>query len=184
MKTETYNENIDFFYKMQKDETEHQNRRMLWGLTTQALLFAGFSQLTEKAYHNPQMTRILVFILMVVGICVSISAVYSMVVGDLSFSRIFAASNVYEENKDDVKHWVMTAPKAVLESRLSFLSLYSFVPRVFCAAWLTMPFSFFLLKNGLEFKWYYVTTILFIFFLLLIILISHCFFECQKKKIK
>lgn len=188
MDMQIYNENLKFFYSMQKDETEHQSRRMLWGLSTQALLFAGLTQLfNNNSLDIPYISEVTVVVLGLLGICVSISSVYSMIVGDLSVSRIFLAADQYEAEKENIKvtkRWVMTAPKVVLNCWLKFLPLYSFIPKAFCAAWISIPISVILLNNGLFIKWYYLTIILFLFTLTLIIIFSHCFFECMRKKMK
>ena len=178
---------MKFFYQMQKDETEHQNRRMLWGLSAQALVFAGLTQLYNNSIYFPYISEVTIAVLGMVGICVSISSVYSMIVGDMSICRIFFEADKYNEIKDKnpiVRQWVMTAPGVVLNCWLNFLSLYSFIPKVFCAAWITIPSAIFLLNNGLTVKWYYLTIFLFAFTLTLIIILSHCFFECMRKKMK
>lgn len=185
MDIQIYNENMKFFYSMQKDETEHQNRRMLWGLTTQALLFAGLTQLFNNSLDIPYISEVTVVVLGLLGVCVSISSVYSMIVGDLSVSRIFFAADQYEAEKENIKvtkQWVMTAPKVVLNCWLKFLSLYSFIPKAFCAAWITIPVSVFLLKNGLIVRGYNLTVTLFAIILIIIIILSNCLFECLRKK--
>lgn len=39
------NENVGYLYNLQKNETEHQDHRLMWILTTQALIFTGLCSL-------------------------------------------------------------------------------------------------------------------------------------------
>lgn len=153
---------MKFFYAMQKDETEQQSRRMTWILLSQTIIFAGLSNLVdEKGFLWLQLKTVSVIVLILVGFSVAVSGAYSMVVGDLAISRIFGEKNKYGATKNMVtitSHWMMTVPSVVLNSSLNFLSLYTFVPKTFLSAWLTIAFSLFLIHKGTDVPLYYLVS--------------------------
>lgn len=138
------NKETDFRYRQQIDETNHQNHRMVWILAAQTLIFAAL----PLKYLNPdsakEITPCLLGIIVMVGCCISVSSVYSMMVGEFAIGYILDG---WQEHKKkgklkDLQHFVIAVPPPVLESKLSFLSLYSFAPKVFSAAWATILFVF------------------------------------------
>ena len=48
MRQKQINKNVDYLYNLQKDETVHQNHRVTWILSAQALLFTGLCALAHN----------------------------------------------------------------------------------------------------------------------------------------
>lgn len=148
-----YNSVADYYYKLQRDETSHQSNRMTWIIAAQALVFAGICTLAYSTTILPnnipidQFCNMLICILVIVGVLTSISAVYSIFNSYFTIGSILDEWNDYDSLKVDQKpnpiaHKVIAAPNAVLNSGFSWLTLSSFVPKVFASAWILLFLSF------------------------------------------
>lgn len=131
------NENVDYLYNNQVDETAHQNHRITWIIAAQTLLFTGFCSIIDDGSQN------IIALLISVGVCLSISGIYSMLVGELSLGIILEkwgdySSKSIRQKRRVIPHHVILAPPTVLKSKWQFLMLYKFMPNVFCAAWLML----------------------------------------------
>lgn len=142
------NENVDYLYDLQIKETEHQDHRLSWILAAQALIFTGLCTLLtiEKGADI-----IMITVIVVIGILLSISGVYSVIVGEASNSVVMGMWNEYDRQKchrikeKPIPHLVVLTPDFIMKSSTQFLLFCRFAPNVFCAAWITM--FLFQLKN-------------------------------------
>lgn len=137
---ENVNKNVDYLNEQLRHETNHQNNRMMWILTVQSILFAALTQL-DIIKENEKMCEVVLYIVFSAGVLLSISGIYSISVSELSVGRVLDTWDVYSKRHrkpSEIKHWVITAPTQVLNSRMRFLMFYSFAPLVMCAAWLVL----------------------------------------------
>lgn len=181
MNQEQINKNIDYLYGVQIDETNHQNHRMLWILAAQSLIFAALPLKDDSL--KPIVDNI-ACVLILVGCFVSVSAVYSMMVGELTFGNILDEGGEYRKGAylKDIQHCVIAVPNSVLKSKLKVLSLYSFAPRVFCTAWITMLFVFLHHVYRVEIFDFSIRLTALIFILILFAIMAICcMYSCYKK---
>ncbi len=130
------NRNVDYLYNLQIGETEHQHHRLSWILAAQSIIFVGLCTLLS-APHNTYVVQ-LIWLLAAIGVSLSISGIYSVLVGELSIGTVLERWDEYDsknkrEKCKEVPHQVILSPSSVMRSRLQFLLLYSFAPKVFCA---------------------------------------------------
>lgn len=83
MRQKQINKNVDYLYNLQKDETVHQNHRVTWILSAQALLFTGLCALA----HNT-LIDIIEPLIIAMGLLLAISAIYSMSISELSIGHV------------------------------------------------------------------------------------------------
>lgn len=180
MAVKEINDNVDYLYKLQKDETEHQNHRLMWTLTAQALIFAALCTLLPKEKFGSDYNFVIINLILV-GILISISGIYSMLISKTSIGVVYELWNEYDassrdEKKEQICHRVSLAPSHFLRSRLRWLMFYSFAPNVFCAAWLNIVLTHFL--HNVAFIYHlkrsaFCTVCTFIIVLLFLLIISH-----------
>lgn len=151
MKQEYVNPVVDYYYKLQKDETDHQNHRVMWILTAQALIFTGLCTLAPKVCEGFDV-RFIGCLLVVVGVSISISGIYSVAISTTSIGTIYERWHAYDKTLRQKKpkvipHLVSAAPSDVLDSKFRFLMFYTFAPNVFCTAWIILALKMFGLLN-------------------------------------
>ncbi|MCR5643309.1 MAG: hypothetical protein K6G32_08245 [Prevotella sp.] len=139
------NKNVDYLYKLQINETEHQNHRLGWILAAQALIFTSLCALLAGNYGKACDFQCCVIIplIVVIGVLLSISGIYSVVISETSIGMVYENWDDYDKQprakKDKpLSHFVSLAPDNILRSSFGFLQFYSFAPNVFCAAWMTL----------------------------------------------
>jgi len=137
---ELINRNVDYLYRLQIEETEHQHHRLSWILAAQSIIFVGLCTLLPKC--NTYVVH-LIWLLAAIGVSLSISGIYSVLVGQLSIGTVLERWDEYDGKKKrekckEIPHQVILSPSSVMRSRLQFLLLYSFAPKVFCAAWIAL----------------------------------------------
>lgn len=146
---EYVNKNVDYLNEQLRHETSHQNDRMMWILTVQSILFAALTQL-DIIKENEMMCKVVLYIVFSAGVLLSISGIYSISVSELSVGKVLDTWNVYSRRHEkpcEIKHWVITAPTRVLNSRMRFLMFYSFAPLVMCAAWVVLLVAYLYYTN-------------------------------------
>lgn len=145
------NHNVDHYYNLQIKETEHQNHRLTWIFAAQSIIFVGLCTLIAG---KDLYTTVLIWLLCAIGISLAFSGLYSVLVGELSIGTILEQWDAYNRKKNhekyrEVPHQVILAPSIILKSKLRFLLLYSFAPKVFCAGWITL-FAFYITNKYLN----------------------------------
>lgn len=172
------NENVDYLYTLQKDETEHQDHRLMWILTAQALIFTGLCSLFSKD-ETHKFDVIFLFIL--VGVLISISGLYSMLISRTAIGTVYERWNKYDSSTKKKKklplhHIISLAPVHFLRSNISWLMFCHFAPNVFCAAWITLLLTYLVDKfdmcKSISDEWYFLIC-LFVIFLIVIVSIFH-----------
>ncbi len=141
------NKNVDYLYKLHKDETEHQNHRLMWILTAQALIFTALCTLLPKYDTAICLNPVIVTILTLVGILISISGLYSLLVSKTAIGTVYERWNKYNklsnaEKKKSIHHIISLAPKHIMNSRITWLMFCYFAPNVFCSAWITISLMY------------------------------------------
>ena len=134
---EKVNGNVDCLYKWQVDETQHQDGRVSWSLVVNTLLFT----ILYTKYNEDYSALILLNILM--GIVTSVSIFYSVRVGELATGTVYEKWDAYDhqsikEKCKPIPHVISLAPSTILRSKWNFISFYTFIPNVFCAAWIVL----------------------------------------------
>lgn len=135
------NDNIDYLYKLQKDETEHQNHRLMWILTAQALIFTGLCSLLPR--YCGALCAHVIPLLILVGVSLSISGLYSTLISKTAIGTVYEQWRKYDSCSKEKKrlplhHLVSLAPPHFLRSKISWLMFCHFAPNIFCAAWITL----------------------------------------------
>ena len=141
------NRNVDYLYKLQIGETEHQHHRLSWILAAQSIMFASLSVLISCEKSGGLVTDALIALFIAVGVSLSISGIYSILVGELSIGTVLERWDEYDcrqksEKYDEIPHVVILSPSTVMQSRLKFLLIYSFAPKVLCAGWMALFFFY------------------------------------------
>ena len=172
------NKNVDYLYKLQINETEHQNHRLGWILAAQALIFTGLCALLAGSFGSECDFQccVIVPLIVVIGVLLSISGIYSVAISETSIGRVYETWDDYDKQPHAKKgkplsHIISLAPSTILSSPFKFLQFYSFAPNVFCAAWITLLLSY-LLRSCIGCQDYLTTIIIFFVLLLLICLIA------------
>lgn len=151
-----FNEVADYYYGLQRDETSYQSNRMMWIITAQALVFTGVSALLDSSKHLfiAELEIILLCLLIIVGVFISFSAVYTYLISDISIGCIIDDWNYY--NKLPVKrkpkpiyHKMIVVPDVILSSKLSWLAFHAFAPKVFATAWIVLTL-YVILRNHIS----------------------------------
>lgn len=181
MAVKEINENIDYLYKLQKDETEHQNHRLMWILTAQALIFAALCTLLSNECIKYNLNFVITNLILV-GVLISISGIYSMLISQTSIGVVYELWDRYNkvldnnEKREQMHHLISLAPSHFLVSRIKWLMFYSFAPNVFCAAWINLVLIYCLCNMVLinDFKMDVPCSICTFFIILfLVLIISH-----------
>lgn len=100
MNQKQVNRNIDYLYRLQINETEHQNHRLGWILTAQALIFAGLcailtqvsSELKDYLYET------IITLFLIIGVLLSISGVYSIIISRVSIGTTTKMWDMYKNH--------------------------------------------------------------------------------------
>lgn len=174
-----FNSAADYYYRMQRDETTHQNSRMMWIITTQTLVFAGICTIIDKVeiVNNPilPVNTVMFGLLLIIGCLTAISAVYSSLVSEISIGTTLDDWDRYNNlpvNKkpNPVNHRMIAVPKRILDSHLKWLDLHTFVPKVFLSAWIILV-MYIIWGNVLDFTLIYI-----IFYFGCALILVHCVF--------
>ena len=172
------NKNVDYFYNLQINETEHQNHRLGWILAAQALIFTSLCALLAGNIGSgcDFQCCAIVPLIIIIGVLLSISGIYSVVISETSIGRVYETWDDYDKQPHakkvkSVPHLVSLVPENILKSPFRFLQFYSFAPNVFCAAWMTLLLIY-LLHPCIGCQDYLTTIIIFFVLLLFICLIS------------
>ena len=181
------NKNVDYLYNLQKDETVHQNHRVTWILSAQALLFTGLCALA----HNT-LIDIIEPLIIAMGLLLAISAIYSMSISELSIGHVFEMWNDYDTSDDNDKerpypHRVSLSPKFVMDSRISFLMFFKFAPNVLFSSWFVLIIVLieqYLNWINLPFSRSIAAIILFLLILLLICFVTSCIHDLLLGKLR
>lgn len=188
MSQEVTNKEMDYLYKLQKDETEHQNHRLSWILAAQSILFVGFCTVVSRC---DCFEKIIVPLIVLIGVLLSVSGIFSIIISDTSVGTIYERWYDYHHlSKRDINkpipHLISSAPPHFLKSKCNFLMFYKFAPNVLCSAWLTL--SLFCIDThsyALDiFESTFVTICVFLLILFLICLIvqvlcNHNLYKCR-----
>lgn len=168
------NKNVDYLYKLQINETEHQNHRLGWILAAQALIFTGLCALLAGNLGSMYelLCCMIVPLIVVIGVLLSISGIYSVIISETSIGTAYEMWDDYNKlsrakKKKVLSHLVSLAPDNIMKSPFSFLQFYSFAPNVFCAAWLTL-LVIYLLQPCIDCQ--YILTVILIFFIFLLVI--------------
>lgn len=178
MNQKRINKNVDYLYKLQINETEHQNHRLGWILAAQALIFTSLCALLAGNFGKACDFQccVLIPLIVVIGVLLSISGIYSIVISETSIGMVYETwddYNKYPRAKKDktLPHLISLAPDNILKSSFKFLQFYSFAPNVFCAAWMTLLLLY-LLHPCIDCQDYLTVIIIFLGLLLLICIIA------------
>ena len=181
MAVKEINENVDYLYKLQKDETEHQNHRLMWILTAQALIFAALCTLLSNESDEYNLIFVIINLILVGGL-ISISGIYSMLISQTSIGVAYELWDRYNKISDDnekreqMYHLLSLAPSHFLKSKIKWLMFYGFAPNVFCAAWINLVLTYCLYNvtfvNGFKID-VLCSICTFFIILLFILIISH-----------
>lgn len=168
------NKNVDYLYKLQINETEHQNHRLGWILAAQALIFTGLCALLAGNLGSMYelLCCVIVPLIVVIGVLLSISGIYSVIISETSIGTVYEMWDDYDKlprakKKKALSHLVSLAPDNIMKSPFSFLQFYSFAPNVFCAAWMTLLIIY-LLQPCIDCQ--YILTVILIFFVFLLVI--------------
>lgn len=172
------NKNVDYLYKLQINETEHQNHRLGWILAAQALIFTSLCALLAGNLGSNCNFKccVIVPLIVIIGVLLSISGIYSVIISETSIGIVYETWDDYDKQPHAKKgqplsHLISLAPDNILRSPLSFLQFYSFAPNVFCAAWMTLLLLY-LLRPCIDCQDYLTVIIIFFVLLLFICLIT------------
>ena len=145
MQQKWVNKNVDYLYKLQINETEHQNHRLGWIIAAQALIFTGLCALVAGNYGSACKfySGAVIPLIVVIGVLLSISGIYSVVISETAIGMVYEIWDDYDKlprakKRKPLSHLVSLAPSNILRSPFRFLQFYSFAPNVFCAAWMTL----------------------------------------------
>lgn len=140
-----FNEVADYYYGLLRDETSYQSNRMMWIIAAQALVFTGVSALLDSSKYLfiAELENILLCLLVIVGIFISFSAVYTYLISDISVGSILDDWNYYDnlpikKKPKPIHHKIIVAPDVILNSKLSWLAFHAFAPKVFATAWIVL----------------------------------------------
>ena len=168
------NKNVDYLYKLQINETEHQSHRLGWILAAQALIFTGLCALLAGNLGSMYelLCCMIVPLIVIIGVLLSISGIYSVIISESSIGTVYEMWDDYDKlprtkKKKALSHLVSLAPDNIIKSPFSFLQFYSFAPNVFCAAWLTL-LVIYLLQPCIDRQ--YILTVILIFFVFLFVI--------------
>ena len=140
------NKNVDHLYSLQKDETEHQDHRLMWILTAQALIFTALCTILPN--YGEVNGDCVILLIITIGVLISISGIYSMLVSRTAIGTVYEMWNKYNSLNEEKKrlplhHVISLAPTHFLKSKINWLIFCHFAPNVFCAAWITLVFIYF-----------------------------------------
>lgn len=140
------NKNVDHLYSLQKDETEHQDHRLMWILTAQALIFTALCTILSN--YGEVNEDCVILLIITIGVLISISGIYSMLVSRTAIGTVYEMWNKYNSLNEEKKrlplhHVISLAPTHFLKSKINWLIFCHFAPNVFCAAWITLVFIYF-----------------------------------------
>ena len=145
MQQKWVNKNVDYLYKLQINETEHQNHRLGWIIAAQALIFTGLCALLDGNFGSECKfySSVIIPLIVVIGVLLSISGIYSVVISETAIGMVYEIWDEYDKlpctkKRKHLSHLVSLAPSNILRSSFRFLQFYSFAPNVFCAAWMTL----------------------------------------------
>lgn len=132
------NKNVDYLYNLQKDETSHQNHRIIWILSAQALLFTALCALNHDELHDTIKPLIIIM-----GLLLAISAIYSISISELSIGHVFEMWDEYDKSDNEKKgqpypHRVSLSPNFIMNSRGKFLMFFKFAPNVLFSSWFVL----------------------------------------------
>lgn len=142
-----FNETADYYYGLQHDETAHQSNRMMWILAAQTIVFTGACTLigSSKRFESIRegLNDVLLTLLLIVGVLIALSAVYSSLISEMSIGGVLDDWNHYDslpidKKPNPVDHKVIVVPKVLLRSGLRGIAFHTFVPKVFLAAWIVL----------------------------------------------
>lgn len=141
------NHDVDYLYQLNVHETEHQNHRLMWILTAQALLFAGLCTLASVCEEYIDACLLLV-LLVVMAVLLSISSIYSVIISEVAIGSIHERWSDYDHQSNSAKnrtmpHLISLAPSNIMRSKFKFLQLYKFAPNVLCAGWISLVVALF-----------------------------------------
>lgn len=178
------NKETDLRYRQQIDETNHQNHRMVWILAAQTLIFAALPLKFLSEDDATILVPLLSCVIIWVGCCISLSSIYSMMVGEFSIGNILDGwTECKNKNKlDKIEHFVIAVPPLVMKSKLSFLSLYSFAPKIFFSAWTTILVIYFSHYNVIDISFTTISQTSFCFFIILCEIMIVCKLYCYYKE--
>lgn len=135
---EKINQNVDYLYRRQIDETEHQNHRLAWILAAQAIIFAALCSVLYCDLKECVRT-----VLIWVGILISISGIYSVLISQTAIGTVYEYWHQYDmlsrkQKEQPMAHIISLVPTHFLRSMFRGFMFYTFAPNVFCAAWITL----------------------------------------------
>lgn len=177
------NQNMDYLYKLQKDETTHQSNRLMWMLSAHALLFAGLCAISFRGLHD-----VVLLVCLLMGVLLGLSAIYSLGISELSIGHVYEIWDEYD-NLDDaqktspIPHRFSLAPSFVLNSNWRFLMFYKFAPNVFLTGWIILLVSciekYLNLINlsNIQVDKYFIVIILFLGVLLVVCMFTNIYRE-------
>lgn len=178
MNQKRINKNVDYLYKLQINETEHQNHRLGWILAAQALIFTSLCALLAGNFGNACDFQccVIVPLIVVIGVLLSISGIYSVAISETSIGIVYETWDDYDKlprakKHSPLAHLISLAPDNILRSPFGFLQFYSFAPNVFCAAWMTLLLIY-LLRPCIDCQDSMAVIIIFFVLLLFICLIA------------
>ncbi len=174
------NKNVDYLYGLQKDETEHQDHRLMWILTAQALIFTGLCSLFSKTCHIEESCIVILVIL--AGISISISGIYSMLISRTAIGTVYERWHKYDsltkkKKRLPLHHIVSLAPTHFLRSKWNWLMFCHFAPNVFCAAWVTLLLTYLSDKFGvcklICSQWHFLIGLFFLLLAIAVLISQH-----------
>ena len=85
------NKNVDYLYKLQINETEHQNHRLGWILAAQALIFTSLCALLAGNLGSNCNFKccVIVPLIVIIGVLLSISGIYSVIISETSIGIVY-----------------------------------------------------------------------------------------------
>lgn len=153
-------ENIKTLYEQQRDETNHQNHRMVWLAAVESIMLMPIVEIIKYMYDKysdnfnkpfieifnaaPDILRSILVVLISVFFLVAISGMYSLMISRITIGDLMEKGDLYknvlpkERKQEYSMYTVICAPERILNSRFTWLAMNTFVPCVFMAAALTM----------------------------------------------
>lgn len=174
MSQKLINDNLDYFNSLNNSETNHQNHRQTWTISTHALLFTGLCALSIN-----HLKPFVEFLIIIIGISFSISSIYSVLVGELCNGVPYELWQRYnrlslKRKNEPVAHRVSLVPKFILDSKWQFLMLYKFAPNLFCTGWIMLLLTY--IEHHCDIirinDWHFLYIIAYLFLLLTVCLLS------------
>lgn len=168
-----FNEVADYYYGLQRDETSYQGNRMMWIIAAQALVFTGISALLDSSKHLfiAELENILLCLLIIVGVFISLSAVYTYLISDISIGSILDDWNHYDKlpvkrKPNPIHHKMIVVPDVILNSKLNCLAFHAFAPKVFATAWIVL-ILFVIFRNHISSQ----PTHIFIYYMVVLVIV-------------